>query len=100
MEVKPSLGVTEFQVGIQYICYVICYFIIMLAQAFAECSSFIFIYLFSVWSFDIETECWSHVETKGDIPVLLKLKTSLVYICFTFINHNLWILWNMYQLLS
>lgn len=23
----------------------------------------------SVWSFDIETECWSHVESKGDIPV-------------------------------
>ncbi|MQL71524.1 hypothetical protein Taro_003843 [Colocasia esculenta] len=25
----------------------------------------------SVWSFDTETECWSHIETKGDIPVLL-----------------------------
>ncbi|XP_078440500.1 galactose oxidase/kelch repeat superfamily protein isoform X2 [Wolffia australiana] len=23
----------------------------------------------SVWSFDMETECWSHVEAKGDIPV-------------------------------
>ncbi|XP_058076601.1 acyl-CoA-binding domain-containing protein 6 isoform X2 [Magnolia sinica] len=23
----------------------------------------------SVWAFDIETECWSHVEAKGDIPV-------------------------------
>uniref|UniRef100_A0A6V7QRR7 Acyl-CoA-binding domain-containing protein 4 n=1 Tax=Ananas comosus var. bracteatus TaxID=296719 RepID=A0A6V7QRR7_ANACO len=23
----------------------------------------------AVWSFDIETECWSHLEAKGDIPV-------------------------------
>uniref|UniRef100_A0A1D1XQR5 Acyl-CoA-binding domain-containing protein 4 n=1 Tax=Anthurium amnicola TaxID=1678845 RepID=A0A1D1XQR5_9ARAE len=23
----------------------------------------------SVWSFDTETECWSHIEAKGDIPV-------------------------------
>ncbi|THU67812.1 hypothetical protein C4D60_Mb05t28620 [Musa balbisiana] len=23
----------------------------------------------SVWSFDVETECWSHIEAKGNIPV-------------------------------
>ncbi|XP_077218944.1 galactose oxidase/kelch repeat superfamily protein [Tasmannia lanceolata] len=23
----------------------------------------------SVWAFDIETECWSHIDDKGDIPV-------------------------------
>ncbi|XP_038972198.1 acyl-CoA-binding domain-containing protein 6 [Phoenix dactylifera] len=22
----------------------------------------------SVWSFDVETECWAHIEAKGDIP--------------------------------
>lgn len=31
----------------------------------------------SVWSFDIETECWSHVETKGDIPVARSGHTTI-----------------------
>lgn len=31
----------------------------------------------SVWSFDVETECWSNVEAKGDIPVSRSGHTAL-----------------------
>ncbi|XP_054804605.1 acyl-CoA-binding domain-containing protein 6 [Prosopis cineraria] len=40
----------------------------------------------SVWAFDTETECWSHVEAKGDIPVARSghtvLRASAVLILF------------------
>lgn len=29
----------------------------------------LYLILWSVWSFDTETECWSLMEAKGDIPV-------------------------------
>lgn len=37
---------------------------------------------FVVWAFDTETECWSQIEAKGDIPVfcfyLIKFQISFV----------------------
>jgi hypothetical protein len=33
---------------------------------------------FVVWAFDTETECWSLMEAKGDIPVgMLKMQIPL-----------------------
>lgn len=55
-------------------------------------TSLILFWFFSVWTFDTETECWSVVEAKGDIPVLsLDLLHFLLCIC-TYILVN--ILWN------
>lgn len=36
-----------------------------------------------VWAFDTETECWSLMEAKGDIPVSFsKLVTVKITFCF------------------
>ncbi|KAG9129653.1 hypothetical protein Leryth_017732 [Lithospermum erythrorhizon] len=40
----------------------------------------------SVWAFDTDTECWSHIEAKGDIPVARSghsvVRASSVFILF------------------
>lgn len=42
-------------------------------------SSNCYFWLFIVWAFDTETECWSLIEAKGDIPVgILKIKIPVL----------------------
>lgn len=42
-------------------------------------------FIYAVWAFDTETECWSHMEAKGDIPVLFLFVLFLYWVSFCLI---------------